>query len=171
MSMSDKTIYIYGVIDINSSPDVIYVGKTNNLKTRKHQHSRKHAEEGRYTGHKPQIKLCILEVVPPGKDWAEAELYWINYGIREGWKLTNSGVYHEHVITYPIRQLDYLSLEKMIEFSEKERYLQWMSQNLTIKQLKDVMHHYSPNRSYSPDRWRLQNDWADNDFPEPPKQT
>lgn len=91
-----KTTTIYALIDPRDHT-YHYVGKTvqNPPQKRLRQHLSRLGEDelARWIneldqeGLKPTYR--ILEVVSPDADWRAAEIYWIRYGLAQGWELKN----------------------------------------------------------------------------------
>ncbi|MEZ0060908.1 hypothetical protein ABIF26_006451 [Bradyrhizobium elkanii] len=91
-----NTIFIYALVDPRTN-DRRYIGKTNDPQ----QRLRAHISEARYTRSRksnwirgllkaalrPEIET--LEIVPPGGDWAEAEIRWIAKARSEHWGILN----------------------------------------------------------------------------------
>ena len=89
---SCKPTFIYALVDPTTS-ECRYVGKTINLEKRYGDH--------KYTKYKTKVscwarslkplkpELAILEIVPPGGDWVEAEQFWIAYMKGLGARLCN----------------------------------------------------------------------------------
>lgn len=92
--ISNKTVYIYGLVDPVSNK-IRYVGKSIDPESRLKQHIKDQSHVYRTCwihsllerGLKPTY--IILEMVKPGNDWEVRERYWIVKGYEEGWRLTN----------------------------------------------------------------------------------
>lgn len=91
-----KTTYIYALIDPRDKTKY-YIGKTiqHPPQKRLRQHLLKPAtdnlaewvDELKQVGITPEMD--VLESVPPDADWRAAEIYWIRYGLAQGWCLRN----------------------------------------------------------------------------------
>lgn len=92
---SNDTIYIYGLIDPRTDA-IRYVGKTARLKERLYEHQngvKKMGHCGDWIQQLLEMNLkpewTILEEVGPNENWGEREKFWIAYGRKLGWSLTN----------------------------------------------------------------------------------
>jgi hypothetical protein len=89
-------MFIYALRDPRNN-EIRYIGITNNLKRRLGWHIRKSKELHRYSsrwikglidaGHAPIMET--LEAVESQSEAYAAEKRWIQYGIEQGWRLTN----------------------------------------------------------------------------------
>ena len=88
------TIYIYALVD-PFTEETRYIGKTirpkerlqNQCNERSNTHRCHWIQSVIQKGSRPQ--QIILEELPDGSDWQSREKYWIAYGRKVGWPLTN----------------------------------------------------------------------------------
>lgn len=92
--MTERMIYIYSLIDPRTD-EVRYIGKTNDLKGRLHEHALKRDSATHKAHWVNQLRAAglrpCMEVLEETTEahWEERERYWIAYGKAQGWRLTN----------------------------------------------------------------------------------
>ena len=95
MMKTDMPVYIYGLAE-PASGDIRYVGKTDDLSGRLAHHIC-HTDGKSYRQHwlasiknKGLVPRLIVLEASDQLNWEDAERWWIAFGRREGWRLTNA---------------------------------------------------------------------------------